>query len=46
MPARDHPAGTGPRNVVLKQSCAVPVAEALEGAAGRRVRTPSRRHAE
>jgi hypothetical protein len=38
--ARDHPAGTRPRNVAVKQSCAVPVAEAQEAAAARRVRTP------
>jgi hypothetical protein len=30
--------GTGPRNVAVEQSCAVPVAGAQEGAAARRVR--------
>jgi hypothetical protein len=36
----DHPAGTGPRNVAVEQSCAVSVAGAQEGAAARRVRMP------
>jgi len=39
----DHPAGTGPWNVAVEQSCAVSVAGAQEGAAARRIPTPSSR---
>ena len=39
-PARDHLAGTVPRNVAVEQSSAVSVAGAQEGAAARRVRIP------
>jgi hypothetical protein len=38
-PARDHPAGPGPGNVAVEQSCAVSVAGAQEGAAARRIRS-------
>jgi len=37
----DHPAGTGPWNVAVGQSCAVSDAGAQEGAAAGRVRIPN-----